>query len=187
MKTQKEELLEPFLRYLRIKKISKYIQNNPVLVDLGCGKNYILLDFIKNKIKQGIGLDLNANYLKKGNLIIKKANLNLNLPLKNNFADCVTLLAVLEHLDNPLNILKESRRILRTNGILLLTAPTYASKSVLEFLSYKLKIVNPREIKDHKSYFSKESLNKLIKKAGFKNVFVRYFEFGLNLMAIAYK
>ena len=54
------------------------------------------------------------------------------------------MLAVLEHLDHPIEIVKEIERILKPKGKLILTVPSRNSKPVLEFLAYKLKIQKHR-------------------------------------------
>lgn len=187
MKKQKEEFLEPFLRRLRINQIKKFIPRG-ILVDMGCGRNYIFLEFIKNKIKKGFGFDIEIKRrIKKENIELRHHNARGRLPLKPGFADAVTLLAVIEHISNYNFIISEAKRILKRKGLIIITTPTKFAKYVLEFLSYKLKIVSPKEIQDHKQYFGKKELNLLLEKQGFKILRSNYFEFGLNMVVIAEK
>lgn len=95
----------------------------------------------------------------------------------------VCMLAVLEHLNYPLLMLKEIRRVLVKNGILLLTVPSHAAKPVLEFLSYKLHIIDEAEIRDHKRYFNKADLLDLSQRADLSLESHSYFQFGFNNFA----
>ncbi len=182
----KEVLLEPFLRQRRISAIGKYIPKNSVLCDIGCGHGDFLR-MIEGKIKFGVGIDKEIDPFDSKKLSIRKMEIKKKLNLKPGYFDCVTCLAVLEHLDYPESILKESYRILKRNGVMIITVPSPMSKPVLEFLSYKLKIVDPKQISDHKSYFSKSQLKNLLEKNKFRNIFVTSFEFGMNNLAVAYK
>jgi 2-polyprenyl-3-methyl-5-hydroxy-6-metoxy-1,4-benzoquinol methylase len=94
---------------------------------------------------------------------------------------------VLEHLENPERVLSECNRILKKDGKIIITTPAPVSKPILEFLSFKLHIVNPVEIKDHKHYFPKLELKLIMEKCCFANVHVKSFEFGLNNFAVGYK
>ena len=82
--------------------------------------------------------------------------------------DCVTLIAVLEHLKKRERVLSECNRILKAEGKVLITTPAPVRKPILEFLSDKLHIVSPVEIKDHKDYFSKSELKSILEKCGFE-------------------
>lgn len=183
----KEELLEPLLRFIRIKMIQKFIPKNCVLCDIGCGFNATFLQDISHHIKSGYGFDKKIQNCEFKNIIIKNLEISDNIPLENNSVDCVTLLAVVEHLDDPKKIMKESYRILKKEGILLLTTPSPKSKPLLEFLSFRLHIVSPVEIRDHRQYFSNAELQELMGNIGFRHVVVSNFEFGLNSRAIGYK
>ena len=78
-------------------------------------------------------------------------------------------------------ILKECVRLLRPGGGLLITAPSTYAKPVLEFLSFKLNLINPSEIRDHKRYYKKEDLLALINKVdGLELIQHSYFQWRFN-------
>ncbi|MBI4709153.1 MAG: class I SAM-dependent methyltransferase [Candidatus Portnoybacteria bacterium] len=182
-------ILEPFLHNLRTKKIRKYILPKTRVCDIGCGKNAEFLGSIKSFISEGVGYDREAENAQEGNIIFKKAQIIKEIPEPSDSFDCVTMLAVLEHLDYPQEILRESFRILKGGGQLLLTTPAKVAKPILEFLSFKLGIVSPEQIKDHKNYFNELQLRQALVDAGFKesNTTIKKFEFGVNLFARAIK
>ena len=182
-----EEILEPILRRLRIRVIKKFIPKNCILCDIGCGFNALFLQDISGYIHNGYGFDKKINDNQFKNIIIKNLDISDGIPLENESVDCVTLLAVLEHLEDPKKLVSESNRILKSSGILLITTPSLKSKSLLEFLSFRMRIVSPAEIRDHKHYFSKMELIKLLEEAGFHQVAVSEFECGLNNCATGYK
>ena len=120
-------------------------------------------------------------------MVLKNAHIDEEIPLESNSVDCVTLIAVLEHLEKPGHVLSESYRVLKKEGKILITTPAPVSKPILEFLSYRLNIVSPVEIRDHKHYYTKKELSGLLEECGFAGVSARSFEFGLNNFAMGYK
>lgn len=98
------------------------------------------------------------------------------------------MLAVLEHLDHPLAITREITRVLKPGGKLILTVPGKRAKPVLEFLSFKLGIVNRAEIEDHKKYYDLEELKELIRQIDPLEIIEhRHFQFGMNNFCIIQK
>jgi len=183
----KEAILEPFLRNLRIKRVLPVLKQFPEcnLLDVGCGWEARLLRQVEPYITRGTGIDFKAPELETRKLKTISAVFVDTLPFPDHSFDVVTLMAVLEHLSNPDAILSEIHRVLKHGGVLVGTVPSKASKPVLEFLSYKLNIVNPDEIRDHKQYFNKKSLQTIFMNAGFTQIKHRYFQFGMNNFFIA--
>ncbi|PWR70681.1 class I SAM-dependent methyltransferase [Methanospirillum lacunae] len=183
----KEELFEPLFRKMRVNRILPWIPKNATLCDIGCGFDAQFLKMISPSIKRGYGFDRKVNSKLQGNLTIQSYDLNNPLPLPDNSVDCVTLLAVLEHLSNPITVFAEIRRICRSNGRIILTTPTPLSKPILEFLSFRMGLVSSQEISDHKHYWSLEEIRNLLKQFDFHVVELNTFSIGLNSFAVAEK
>jgi ubiquinone/menaquinone biosynthesis C-methylase UbiE len=185
--SMKEPILEPLLRKLRIKKVVPVLKKFPEckLLDIGCGWEAKFLRQIEPYIINGIGIDFKAPNIKTDKIKTISATLNDTLPFPDNIFNVVTLMAALEHLENPEAILCEIHRVLQNGGVIVGTVPSKASKHVLEFLSYKLNVVNPAEIRNHKRYIKKKSLKDILTNAGFINIKHRYFQLGMNNFFLA--
>ena len=185
----KEPILEPILRNIRISQVLPEIKKyeNCNVLDIGCGWEAKFLISIEKFIASGIGIDFKAPDMNNDKITTLEVKLQRKLPFENESFDVVTMLAVLEHLDYPCEIIQEIERVLRPNGKLIITVPSIYSKPVLEFLSYKLKIVNEEEIRDHKKYYNKSSLRKLFLETGLEIESHKYFQLCMNNFCIARK
>jgi ubiquinone/menaquinone biosynthesis C-methylase UbiE len=185
----KEELLEPFLRRLRIRRVLPIIRrfSGCRVLDIGCGWNADLLRSVEPYVASGTGIDFKAPDFNTDKIKTIKAHIEDTLPFKDGEFDVVTMLAVLEHIAQVDKVVSESYRVLRPGGILCGTVPSKIARPVLEILSFKLHIVNPKEIADHKTYFDRQSLRELFTKFGFKVLIHKYFQFGMNNFFVAQK
>ena len=121
---------------------------NPVL-DVGCG----IGDYLRFN-KQSIGADINEYNINELLVSGCKAVLIENniLKFEDNYFNSVLLDNVLEHISEPLPLLKEVKRVLKKNGILLIGLPGIKG--------FKMD-------KDHKKNYSELCLKNLIEKEGF--------------------
>lgn len=182
-----EPILEPLLRKMRIRRVLPYIleHRNCRLLDIGCGWEARFLRSAEPYISAGVGIDFKAPLFCEGKIRTERLLLTDSLPYKDASFDVVTMLAVLEHLDQPMALLREIRRVLAPDGRLILTVPSKAAKPILEFLAFRLGLVSCDEITDHKAYYDRSSLGDLFSSAGFTmNVHI-YFQFGLNNFCVA--
>lgn len=176
-----EALLEPLLRWLRRQQVITQIPLGSEVLDVGCGKSAALLWAIAPRIKKGVGVDFKVANTRSSNIETRQIVLDVALPFADASFDVVTMLAVLEHIEYEQEILKEVHRVLRKDGKLILTVPSVWAQPVLEFLAYKLKIVDEAEIRDHKRYYDRSRLRKaLIEKAQFQDFRHRYFQLWMN-------
>lgn len=184
----KEPLLEYILSKIRSNQAIKYIKDKSVVADLGCGYNGNFLKKISKKINRGIGYDVSVtkNNLPK-NVFLKTSDLNKKISDHKNYFNTVTALAVLEHVENPEEFLIKIKSMLKKNGKVIITTPHKNGKVILEILS-RFGLISRDEIYDHKTYFNKKSLIKLLSKNKFR--VCKIYSFGilyLNLICVAEK
>ncbi len=113
------------LKHLKLKK------EKHILLDIGCG-DAGQTEFFAKHFQVSIGIDLQYKRLNdyKNDLIFQGVkNIYLvggnaeNLPFKSETLDCVTCFEVLEHVRNEDNALSEIMRVLRKNGLLIMSVP----------------------------------------------------------------
>ncbi|MBI5412419.1 methyltransferase domain-containing protein [Candidatus Peregrinibacteria bacterium] len=160
-------------------------------LDLGCGYEAKLLLALHKKIKRGIGVDfsVNPNLNKIPNFTFIESSIEQAVHQLKISPHVILLTSVLEHLNNPIEILKGCHQLLRQKGVLLINVPTWRGKFFLEFSAFKLGTSPKIEMDDHKMYYDKRDLWPMLIRAGFKpsEVKLAYHKFGLNLFAVARK
>ena len=67
----------------------------------------------------------------------------------------------------------------------VVTTPATQAKPILELISVRLRMIDATEILDHKRYYRPSTLRAELERAGFGDVRVSRFEFGLNLAGVA--
>jgi glycosyltransferase involved in cell wall biosynthesis len=181
--------IDTLIRRLRYKRVVNLVKENAVILDIGCGPQLAFLETVRDKIRFGFGVDKKIQEWKSQNLSALTLNLDENptLPFTNEFIDQAFLLAVLEHFTDPQAVLREILRVIKKDGEIILTTPTPAAKPVLEFIAFRLGIIDGAEIQDHKRYFSRQDLVSLLSAVGFRDTRHRHFELGFNQLAIAKK
>lgn len=140
-----------------------------VHVDIGCGIERYLLKKTPCSKKYGFDQQL-------GHFIDKK------IPLKTNSVDYVTMLASIEHFDNPLQIIKECYRILKNDGNLIITTPKAKGYWIMKLYAPNFK----EEVGEHKQHFDYEQMNRLLKGLFLCKVY-KTFMFGFNQLFICRK
>lgn len=156
----------------KIKKIlTLFPKSRLKILDVGCGWGDFLKILDNNQLPY-LGIDISQAAVKicrKKFLNCQKADL-INF-VKNSKQKCstITFFQVIEHLKNPLEYLKAAKKLLKKNGILLITTPN--NNSPLRFLfGPKWSVYNTPS---HYYFYSKKSLGRLLKKAGFNNFEIR--------------
>ena len=182
----KEQILEPLLRKMRIRRVISTIRQYPncALLDVGCGWEAKLLQTLAPEIGSGTGIDRVAPDITRPRIKTIQVDLDGAFPFEDGAFDVVTMLAVLEHLNQPILALREIRRVLKPAGALVITVPSHAAKPVLEFLAFRLKIVSAEQIADHKRYWDRTDLENAAMEVGLEMKVHRYFQFGFNNFAV---
>jgi len=189
MNTENFNFLDKLTCRYRLSMTAKYIDQNDIVLDFGCGVQHYLLNWGKNKFKTGYGLDYDVKDCQKGNIHLLNHKFQGNLPFKDDFFNKVFLLAVLEHIEeiDAQALFFEFSRVLKRNGRIIITIPTLRGKAALELLALKLKILSFEEISDHKHYYVEKEIRDLAEASGLKVIYSKLFQLGLNSLYVLEK
>jgi SAM-dependent methyltransferase len=106
------------------------LTKNQTFLDLGCGWGDFSRFIPKNY--SYIGLDFTESQVKKARLRginVKYADLSKKFPLPDGSADVILASEILEHLFDTDFFLSECRRVMKKNGILIITTPNICDLS----------------------------------------------------------
>jgi len=113
------------LRVEMVKSLLKNVEGVSSILDVGCGDGYLCHVFRKELGQTVVGVDISYERMR-----FARANFPgveyiqgrvYDLPIKKRTFDLVTLIEVLEHLENPSQAIAELRRVSRT--YILITVP----------------------------------------------------------------
>ena len=175
--------LEQLLNRLRTKKIKQYISGKHVL-DFGCGQSAWTARSLTGDCASIVGVDesLDLEESRVGGITLFK---HLH-SLRNQSFDVILMLAVIEHIPpfDFRDLLNKFLYITTDQSTIVATIPTTKSRPVLEFLSYKLGLIDPSQIRDHKVYYDDLWLNEILADTAWKLSFYKTFQFGLNSLVV---
>ena len=142
------------------KKIKK--KNNLNILEVGCGKGYLLKELSKLKKNSNLyGYDI-GNYSKFKIFLNKNISfLKKKISFKDNSLDLIVVSHTLNYFSDPLNEIKKYKKYLKKNGFLLIIIP-----DIKKNLFYTL-------MSDQKTIISKVSLRNLLVWSGFSNSFIQ--------------
>jgi SAM-dependent methyltransferase len=160
------------------------------VLEIGCGFGAKNLVALQPKLRRGVGIDfaISENAKKTERLEFIEGPIEAaTAALEPRSFDAILFISVLEHLWEPLTVLRGCREWLRPGGVLLVNVPTWRGKALLEFSAFRLGTSPKCEMDDHKMYYDKRDLWPLLVKAGFapSRIHMHYHKFGLNLFAVA--
>lgn len=174
-------LLSPFLRSKRIKAALPYLKGS--VLDYGCGIG-TLCAFVPQR--NFVGVDIDSNVLKYAQSNYPQAKFYTvtqfdKLPELR--FDTVVGLAVIEHVANPMMLLKRFSKRLNPGGQIVLTTPYPTYEWVLH-LGATLKLFSKSSHEEHKMLLDYDLVARLGKQANLRISLYRRFLLGANQLII---
>ena len=162
------------------------------ILDVGCGDGFISEKILKLDPKKAeiYGIDSAEEALKKAKgrgIEIKTGDIQKKWPFEKNFFDLIFAGEIIEHIFDVKKFLDEIQRVLKKNGLLILTTPNLASfEDRIKFLFG----INPTHVTPIHDYlhfhirpFTKFSLKRALKENGFEVEKVTSNVFNFNIFA----
>ena len=129
-----------FLLLKRIEQIIPFVPVNSKILEVGYG-DAEMLEYIQ-RVKtptNAVGIDIREKLIRHNTINILRSDAE-KLPFKDQSFDCVTATAVIEHLLDPITALIEFKRVLKRDGVLIITTPNPIYSKATAIASYlKLK------------------------------------------------
>lgn len=160
-------------------------QTGEAIIDLGCGTGYYL--YLLSNLSLNLkltGFDNDKKALEEAKLLLSN-NESINfvigdmhkMPFKDKSFDKIVMSEVLEHVENDEQVLKEVYRILKLNGILVISVPSINYPFFWDPMNWLLERLFHTHIKSsffsgiwsgHLRLYSLQDLKKKFEKVGFK-------------------
>jgi len=157
--------------------VAPYIPSGARVLDVGCGTGK-LFDLLPSPVRT-VGVDVAWSALevahRRGHSVIRMDLDSPHLPFRDATFDCVSCLAVVEHLFDPNVLIREAARVLVPGGTLIVLVPNIRQY----YRMYQLLVRGrfPRTSGDpegmdggHLHYFTFSDVRELIENAGFSAI-----------------
>jgi len=136
------------------------------ILDVGCNVG----NFISLNPRSIIGIEKEKECLKiskERGFDVKFMDINKSINFKNNYFSAIYCSHVIEHLEKPLNVMREFYRILKVGGKLILITPDFISRHDKKHKGFYSDYT-------HKQPFTMESLKMIAYDSGFRKFNVTY-------------
>jgi ubiquinone/menaquinone biosynthesis C-methylase UbiE len=186
-------LLSRFLTHARLSRVAKHLTGE--VLDAGCGYGE-LLDYLPACVHSVTLLDRSPERLPRLQSRLSRGAVDARfvqgdisageIALPPASFDLIVMAALLEHLKTPKAALRETSRLLKPGGSLVLTTPTPLGGKVHAWGSH-LGLTYREAAEEHEGFYDLESLNRLLNAAGFTLELYETFLLGMNQLVVARK
>tara|TARA_B100001971_G_C18099780_1_gene488182 strand:- start:137 stop:736 length:600 start_codon:yes stop_codon:yes gene_type:complete len=164
-----------FVKYFHNKRLLKIINLIPKkkklkILDAGCGEGHLLKMINHNQKKHSLyGVDITPIAVKSAKLRLPLATISNecldSLSFSSNYFDIVICTEVIEHIPDYHKALNELQRVLKKDGLLIISFPNEPICILLRLLFFRKPF-----IKDHYNWFSPRKISKCIRSQYHKKV-----------------
>lgn len=155
---------------MRDRAAMSYIkESHGAILDIGCGEGITLERLVASyPHKRVVGIDAlkeNVEIGRAHGLPVLQADV-FHLPLTSQSVDCALLLEVLEHLDEPAAALREIKRVLKAEGILVIVVPNDPAFFIARLLT--LRVTEALAASGHTRRWSPGQVSFILRESGFR-------------------
>jgi SAM-dependent methyltransferase len=173
--------VDRFLQRWRIRKAAGWIRPGDRVLDVGCFDR-TLATLLAGRVGHVTGVDPAAEPFRGDGVEIHRGTVPGEPRLPSASFDCITLLAVLEHVPDPDALGGECFRLLRPGGRLVATVPHPFVDRLLD-VGIRLRLLDGMEPEGHHG-FDVAQTPAIFERAGFRLVGQERFQLGLNRLFV---
>ena len=166
-------------KMISVNKCISLLPKSGKILDVGCFNGFVL-DLCKNKGYETYGVDASKEGVElstsKGHKVLE-ANLEENIPFDDNYFDAVLGLEIIEHLADTDSFLKNIKRVLKPNGVLIFATPNFFSLSrrVMTLIGinpyFEASFSFPPKMAGHLRFYTHKLLEDFLEFHGFEVVY----------------
>jgi len=166
----------------RFQLARRWIPLGSRVLDIGCHQGEFL-KMLGQKISPSVGIDplYHGNATSYGHQFLSQ-EFQEPLPFEDASFDVVVLLATIEHMQEKSAVASEAKRLLRTDGLVIITTPSLYVDQILSFLLL-IGLVDGMSLEEHHG-FSPDDLPAIFTSKGFRLKTRLKFQLGLNNLYI---
>lgn len=173
--------LDRVLRRWRMRRAAPWVRRGDRLLDLGCFDGEFLR-MVEGRIALGVGVDPLAEEWEEGGKLRVVRGVVPGVRFADGEFDCVTMLAVLEHVRDREALARECARVLAPGGRVVITVPRAVVDRILWVL-LKLRLVDGMSVEEHEGY-DVERTPGIFEGAGLRLVRRASFQLGVNCLFV---
>lgn len=177
MPDQISGLLSPWLRRRRLNAVQPLLRGK--VLDIGCGVGALAADCRPDSY---LGVDIDEESLELARRSHPGFRFQKGLPEIGSF-DTVVLLAVIEHIPDPADLLRHLRALLGPEGRILLTTPNPCVEGVHAF-GARLGLFSKEAREEHERLYDAASMRALAERSGLLVREERRFLLGANQLFV---
>jgi 2-polyprenyl-3-methyl-5-hydroxy-6-metoxy-1,4-benzoquinol methylase len=169
--------------------VAKLIPDNGNLLDVGCGNAALLqhLHFLGKSVDY-LGIDRQEHYIQAARRRFPDGKFYCLDPMRDDLSniegpfDAITLVALIEHLPRPEDLLARLTHVLKEGGLLFVTTPSRCSHR-LHSTGARIGLFSREADAEHIKFYGRKELEALAADVGLKMLGYRRFMLGFNQLA----
>lgn len=173
--------LDRLLSRWRIAKATAWVRPGDRLLDVGCYDGS-LIGGVRARIEAAVGIDAVAEPSDADGVRIVAGHFPADLPADAGSFDCITALAVLEHVEDPDAFAAACHALLRPGGRVVLTVPHPFVDRIVDALIF-LRLADGMDFEEHHGFDVSET-GPIFERAGLSTVARKSFQLGLNRLFV---
>jgi SAM-dependent methyltransferase len=173
--------LDRWLQQWRVFKAIPFVQEGDRLLDVGCYDRFLINKLI-DRVCSATGVDRLVEPASDGKVSLLRGVFPDDFDFEPGAFDCICILAVLEHVEDPGALARACHRILTPGGRVVVTVPHPFVDEIIDF-GIRLRILDGMSAEEHHGFDVGRTVPTFLE-CGFRLQLQKSFQLGLNRLFV---